>query len=143
MNTYVPQVIEDDPYHALVTFVLKLDKCVACHTLVMAIVTKVYSPFPIRLDQDQRRQMQAAGIQEIGGYTYEPREGPLCVKCTKQGLGRFKCWHCEQERPVSQQHEQFGDPPDFLCTVCYETLPAKTWDEVIKELGEVHRWDYS
>jgi hypothetical protein len=143
MAKYVPQVIVDDEDYTIVSFALKVDKCVICKSLTMAKITHYsYFPFPNRWIGDQEDQMTAAGIRPLGGHTYHPEDGPICNVCAEQGLGRFLCAGCGLERAVSHQKERIGDPPEFLCMTCYETMPAKRWNEIKNELNERHKYDW-
>jgi hypothetical protein len=66
----------------------------------------------------------------------------ICEQCASENKGSFACALCGEVRESSQKERSVGDPPEFLCRVCYETKPAKLWDEKYKELLEAHRYDF-
>ena len=66
----------------------------------------------------------------------------ICEQCASEDKGSFECALCGEVRESSQKVRSVGDPPEFLCMVCYETKPAKVWEEKYKELLEAHRYDY-
>lgn len=67
---------------------------------------------------------------------------PICIECEQAGKSDFLCALCKERKRSNKKQESFGDPSEFLCTDCYETKPAKIWDEKVDELVEAHRYDY-
>ena len=65
----------------------------------------------------------------------------ICTQCAAEGV-TFKCSACKETRNADQLYEAIGDPADFLCLPCYETVPAKKWDELMKQLRQQHQHDY-
>lgn len=51
------------------------------------------------------------------------------------------CALCNKLRKGKPQ-EAIGDPPEFMCTPCYETVPAKIWIAKRDALWEEHRYDF-
>jgi hypothetical protein len=41
-----------------------------------------------------------------------------------------------------QVEEQFGDPAEYLCKPCYETVPASVWDAAKERLRRSHQYDH-
>jgi hypothetical protein len=68
----------------------------------------------------------------------------ICQTCASEGKATFRCSLCKQERSSSQKHTSIGHPDgaDHLCAVCYETVPAKKWQEKYDALSDEHRWDW-
>lgn len=66
----------------------------------------------------------------------------ICENCANAGESSFICAMCKEKRASSEKEESFGDPPEFLCKVCYATKSAKDWDDIIKKLSDRHRWDF-
>jgi len=83
---------------------------------------------------------------ERAGWVYqsdaEVDERPICHECKAAGRASFVCAMCKETRPMAQEEECFGDPAERLCTVCFETVTAKTWAEKVRALNEDHRWDF-
>lgn len=67
---------------------------------------------------------------------------PICKECEAAGKADFLCALCEKRYPSSEVKESIGWPAEFLCKNCYETKPAKIWDEKVDELQEDHRYDF-
>lgn len=51
----------------------------------------------------------------------------------------FICAFCGQKRAWADMQAQFGDPPEFLCAPCYESVPAARWQEAYDRLAQKHR----
>ena len=67
---------------------------------------------------------------------------PICKECESSGKRTFICCHCKTERRSHLIQEIYGDPPDYLCKICYETIPAKTWNDLDKQLTAEHQYDW-
>jgi hypothetical protein len=147
-DEYTPVILVENSRSARVTFALELDKCPSCQRLMMRPFPTPDSqrwdryPFPREWRNNLDAQMKRAGLVYWGAWSrkYDAR---ICEVCTASGLDIFICALCGQERGIDQIKEQFGDPPEYLCQVCYETRPAKEWHEAIERLEEEHRYDFS
>jgi len=60
----------------------------------------------------------------------------------RKGKASFVCTLCNERRTSDQVQERFGDPPEFLCKICYSSVSALKWDQKNKELNEAHRYDF-
>jgi hypothetical protein len=66
----------------------------------------------------------------------------MCEMCKSEGKAQFKCVLCNGIKPSSEQKESFGYPAEYLCTDCYNSVPAAAWDKKVDELEEEHRYDF-
>jgi uncharacterized protein YbaR (Trm112 family) len=85
-------------------------------------------------------QMKRAGII-CRGEVKDKDDNYICEECEAAGKSSFVCSLCKQEYPSSDKQESFGDPPEYLCKYCYETVPAKVWKDKRQQLEGAHRWD--
>jgi len=131
--SFVPQVLEEGYGVVLV----KIGRCANCHKVTIA-TGKGYD-FPAFWKAGRREQLQRADWREKSFVTNASGQ-TLCVDCGKTG-GAFRCEICKQERK-GEPEESFGDPPDYLCKPCFETVPARVWADAVKRLEEEHRWDF-
>ena len=136
-NIYTPKVVEDG--YAL--FAAKITECSICHKLMVKRLKFPNSSFfPMWRNNDQDAQMTRAGFVYISDIKVD--DNYICVECKQQGKADFKCELCDERKPTSKIQESFGNPSVFLCRDCYETVPAKIWDEKCDELEEEHRYDF-
>jgi hypothetical protein len=84
-------------------------------------------------------QLQGAGFKVRSGIFWS---GELCTECAAKAASVFTCELCKQERPSDQVEEQFGDPAEYLCKPCYETVPASVWDAAKERLRRSHQYDH-
>ena len=71
------------------------------------------------------------GLLHIGKEIERMREGLL-----------YSCSLCGIDYLESEIEEKVGYPPEYICKHCYETVPAKEYDEHTSKLHNEHRWDY-
>ena len=64
----------------------------------------------------------------------------VCRRCLSRVT--FRCRNCRQLKPCDQIQVSIGQPPEQLCTGCYEEVPAKRWDELIEKMRTDHMHDY-
>lgn len=131
--TFVPQILEEGYGIVLV----QVGRCANCQKTTIAAGSA--REFPAFWLAGRKEQLRRADWREKSVVTNANGE-PLCVDCAPTA-GAFRCALCEQDRKGDPQ-ESFGDPPEHLCTPCYETVPAKTWDETARRLREEHRYDF-
>jgi len=109
----------------------------------MIFVPKQYyehKTFPSYHQIDVDSQLERANIA-VASITKQD-DAFVCKECVKAGKITFECVACKQRKPTSKVKDDFGYPPEHLCIDCYETMPAKQWDELVEKLEEVHRYDY-
>jgi len=102
---------------------------------------KLRELFPYYWRENLKSQMERANIM-FRGDVKDKDDHYICEECAKAGKSTFICDLCGEERSSELKQESFGDPPDFLCKVCYETVPAKIWEKKHDELWHEHRWDF-
>lgn len=86
-------------------------------------------------------QCQRAGFVLISDRT-DKENNLICNECADSGKGTFICFNCKKELTSDLIQQSYGFPPDRLCKNCYETVCAKTWDELDKKLNEMHQYDW-
>ena len=96
--------------------------------------------FPSSMDINFDAQLKMAGWvaqsdQKAAG------EWAICEECAASGKASFECALCGQTRTSDRKEERIGDPPEFLCRDCYETVPAKEWDDKVQQLQREHQYD--
>jgi len=136
---YTPKIIND----RYVLFVAQAIKCPICEKLMVKKVPRDYytqSFFPGYINMNQDAQMNRAGLVYISDVKVD--DCNICVECKESGKADFKCDLCGERKPTEKIQESFGYPPDFLCKDCYDTTPAKIWEEKIEQLESDHRYDF-
>lgn len=87
-------------------------------------------------------QMKAQGLVFIGAIVPgTDHDEAACGDCVKAGKLSFTCAICKQTRTSDFLHEDNYAEPE--CTVCYETMSAKAWEDYHDEQRERNRWYYS
>ena len=119
--------------------------CGTCNRKMLNITSKqvgrLRGLFPYFYGASLRAQLERANIM-FRGDTKDKDDHYICEECDKSGKSTFICALCEEERTSELKHDSWGDPPEFLCTVCYETVPAKTWEKKERKLYDSHRYDF-
>lgn len=136
MKDYTPKIIEN----RFVEMLIQGDECQTCQSLMIKKIKKSEGLFPMYHALNQESQAKNAGIQFIGNIKVDDEY--ICEKCEKEGKADFLCALCEERKSTDKIQEIIGDPAEFLCTDCYNTVPASIWTNKLKELLEDHQYDY-
>ena len=125
-----------------VIFYAKSKQCSKCDRTMIAKVKECYGKefFHGYHDYSQDAQMKRAGLVYLGKAKVDDEY--ICEICEKEGKADFICSICEKRHDTCEIKEQIGDPAEFMCKSCYETVPAKEWDDKLSELQDEHRWDF-
>lgn len=140
VDEYVPKIYDKGSFPKI-QVLLKTMLCGICKTPMLPDMHKF---FPIDRWNNQKEQMIRGGIKEQSSV-HDCNGKPICIDCKESGKIEFTCRMCEQKKPSSKIQESFGYSEgdiDYLCTDCYETCPAKIWDEKVEELNSEHKYDY-
>jgi len=97
------------------------------------------SIFPTYHEIDFEHQVKIAAWEIMSDIKVDDKY--ICQGCADSGKANFLCALCNERKSSNKKQESFGDPPEYLCRDCYESISAKTWDDKEKELSEEHRWD--
>jgi len=136
MENYTPKIHENGRY---VEMLIETKKCKCCEKIMVAKLG-YYSIFPKYMRINQEAQMKAAGFVYSTSILVD--DEPICLECEQSGKADFLCAMCDERKTTDKKQESFGDPAEFLCKDCYETKPAKVWDEKVDELQDAHRYDF-
>lgn len=108
-----------------------------------------FSTFPVWMGNAFDVQVKRAGwvLAAIKGDTTTQDEGRIrviCVGCAAAGHASFTCKLCKEKRSSDLEQAGYGDwdDRDSVCKPCYETVPAKEWEETLDEISKEHRYDY-
>ena len=121
-----------------ITMEIRAEKCPLCGKIMIAKAPR--GIYPYFCSETQEAQARAKGLQFISNIKVDDEY--ICQGCCDNGKADFLCAMCGERKPTDKEKESFGDPREYLCTDCYEIIPAKKWDEKVKELNESHRWDF-
>lgn len=134
---YKPTVINDEGDDACVTFLVHLKRCKSCKKLIMYRMNSLVFPFGEALSQ--KGQMDAAGI------LYQSDRAAsigltICEACYEAGKTSFECAICNEIRSSDLYLKTVAGQP--VCTVCYENMNARDWDETIADMSDSsYRYD--
>ncbi len=123
-------------------FAFALAICGKCGRSMLPVSAKKANYFPRYHRNRIEEQARRAGIRwETSARDKE--EHILCDECAITGNITFVCYICKQERQRTDIQETFGEPPDYLCTPCHQTVSAAEWQRIVEELLEQHRYDFN
>lgn len=143
MEKYTPKIHPMRGKGRYIEFLLEGRECHLCNAIMLKKTKPEHSYdglFPNYVRINQEAQMKAAGITFQSSVKVD--DEPICKECAEAGKADFLCAMCEQRKPTSKINESYGDPAEYLCKDCYETVPAKVWDEKLDQLSEAHRYDF-
>jgi len=135
LDNYTPEVI--DGYGKVL---VELEKCPLCGKYMVDAKGAKYGLFPKYININIDKQMERAGWVLRSCTKVDDKN--ICSECTEAGKADFLCTLCKQRKPTDKIKEEIGDPTEYICTDCYETMPAKEWDEKICKIREIHRYDF-
>lgn len=130
----------------LVEMLLRLPVCVVCEKpMINRQALKRFgmydgSVWPTTEGLTLSAQMKAAGIVEDDGDMRD--DGYVCRACNAAGKGGYTCVICKNLRSEADTEYSTGSPAEHMCRVCYETVPAKKWTQIMNVLDERHRHDF-
>jgi hypothetical protein len=145
---FTPVVWQDSygkPRYA--TMVVEIQTCPSCGKIMIEHPRRwgtLVPPFPEEGELAFNEQRKRAEWRLISGNTNANNEH-ICMTCALDGRSSFICALCGEERSSTKEMAcHFGehDQPEFLCKICYETVPAKTYQDKVNELEDRHRWNY-
>lgn len=139
MENYTPKIHEDGRY---VEMIIQAKKCPICGKVMIKKVKEYMLDkiFPAYWQMNQVSQAKRAGI--VFKSTTKVDDENICEECEKSGKADFLCALCNERKSTDKIQESIGDAPEFLCKDCYDTVPAKIWDDKLEELEEAHKYDY-
>ena len=141
LDNYTPQIIFSElgktPYGKVL---VELEKCPICGKYMLDSRDAKYGLFPKYVDIKIEKQMERAGWVQRSCVKVDDND--ICFECAEAGKADFLCALCKDRKPTDKVEESIGDPPEFLCTDCYESVPAKTWNAALHELRKSHCYDY-
>lgn len=136
-ENFTPEVHFIPSGYGYATFVLSIRKCPLCNSPMMK---KWRMPETIYYKLDLKSQMERAGIKFISSSRVNNEH--ICDECSGKGLSSFTCYICNKTQSSTEIHESYGDPSDYVCKSCYNSIPASKWDKVIDELEKAHQYDF-
>ena len=137
-DKYTPTLLDDRRG----LLVVNLSKCPTCGRWMLDNSAKnTREVFPTAMGDTLADQLKRADWRFTSGTTVG-EDDVICEQCASEGRGSFTCQLCGQVRESSLVEERIGDPPEFLCKICYETSSAKAWNEKQDELYKAHRYDF-
>lgn len=136
MTGFTPKKINEDS----AIFMIRLEPCHLCQKDMVTKPEGGYDTWPHWIGNDLKAQTERAGF--VFRSRIKVDDEYICTECEQKGRATFECALCGQRKPTDKIKSSFGDPPEFLCMDCYESVPAKTWEEKIKELHKQHRYDF-
>jgi hypothetical protein len=122
---------------------VELQRCSVCgRQMLHRDAKRAQKIFPLYLALTLKAQLNRANWRLASGIT-DKNNDVICESCAAENLGSFVCVLCGIERPSEAVQQSIGDPPDYLCKICYDSVTARAWERKIDELEKDHRYDYS
>ena len=144
IENYVPEIVESNS-NLYAKLVVPLTRCPTCDCLMLYRYSYQWSGFesifPKWVQINLYEQLSKAGIL-IYSHFKDKDDKFICRECAKEGKNTFVCALCDEERTSDLKEESYGDSPEYLCSVCYESVSAKEWDKKNEELREAHKYDF-
>lgn len=144
VGAYIPEIVTDgvDLYGKLL---VSLTQCPSCNRIMLKRYSYQWSGFesifPKWLQIQLREQLSKADILIYSQFKNR-NDKFICIECAKDGKNTFTCDLCGEERTSDLKETSYGEPPDYLCKVCYESVPAKEWDQRNEKLLQAHKYDF-
>lgn len=144
---YVPQVLTRPGQQDLVLLAYPVFPCSECGrpTLSQSLrhirYTNIWGEAFAPAGDSIKAQLLRAGLQVEDTADFDGKQ--VCGECVKAGKVKVRCCHCERETSLDNVQFQAGDPAEFLCRACYESVPAAQYAKLVKEIEERHRHDYT
>jgi hypothetical protein len=132
---FTPFFVPGNKHYAY--FMESVSYCAACKSPMIS----AHKPERIYNQRSLAAQLKRAGWKHESGVISSAHGGELCHECAAKGLASFKCELCGEVRDNTLIQFQHGDPPDYLCKVCYETVTAQEWEKAEEKIWEAHQWD--
>lgn len=136
MDNYVPDILEEK----YARFLVVLGRCPACHKYMIVKPHRARNTFSRYHKLTFDAQAKAARLVIKSDSQIDGKS--ICEDCAGAGKASFVCALCKERKSSDKIQERIGDPPEFLCTDCYETVPAKKWENIWDQLECSHRWDF-
>jgi hypothetical protein len=137
LETWTPTVVAEDGRAVYATFMVEGSRCACCKRVMIAGRGTAKQSAPTYFRANLQAQVERAGWCFLSGS--RNGEDPICVDCEHAGSGRFSCSLCGEQR--EGQPVEWWDG-DALCQHCYETVPAKIWEEKRLALEDKHQYDH-
>jgi len=137
MENYVPKIVENT-HVVYLEMVVEATKCHLCKKIMLPKTNR--GVFPNYMHMNQEAQMKRAGF--VYSTNTEVDGKPICIECKDAGKVDILCAMCKERKPCDKEKDSFGYPPEYLCVDCYETVPAKKWDDKVDDLNASHRYDF-
>jgi len=117
---------------------VRAEKCELCgRVMIPKAPSGIYANY---FEDTQEEQAKRKKLQFISDIKVDGKY--ICQDCADKGKADFLCVMCKERKQSDKKEISFGDPKEYLCTDCYETVPAKDWDLKVDEMENLHRWDY-
>lgn len=137
IEKWAPTIITEHNRAVYVAFMVEGTRCGCCKRVMIAGRGSATALSPAYFRANLRAQVERAGWCFLSGS--RSGDDPICVDCERAGNGRFSCSLCGELREGQPVEWWIGDA---LCQRCYETVPAKAWDEKRRALEEEHQYDH-
>jgi hypothetical protein len=140
---FTPHIVRRGHSIVLVAFAIEFRLCGVCKTplLPKAPRTPLF-PTSMWADLSAIRQAERAKFR-LASEVYHEGD-PICTVCAAADTLTVECALCHEQRKASEIKESYGYLSyDYLCTLCYETVPAKQWEAAVERLEEEHKYDYT
>lgn len=135
LEKYVPEVVDDS--HA--KMIVRLSKCKTCGHFMVAKPGRTHT-FPQYHALQFEAQAKRAGFKIQSHVKVD--DNYICFYCLVNDQAKFLCSLCRQRKASSKEQYHYGDPAEFLCTDCYDTVSAKVWEEAVKQIEHDHQYDF-
>ena len=139
IDNFIPEVIKEENHPIYGLVLVQLNPCSLCKKFMLSANIQNRC-FLLYYKNDIEHQISRAGWVEQSNIKVDDKY--ICRECEREGKADFLCSLCKQRKSTKKIEDSFGDPPEFLCKDCYETIPAKIWNEKRNKLQKIHRWDF-
>ena len=138
LEKIVPQVHDHNGFVYVEMFV-EAKRCKCCNKIMLKRDLQHIYPIWNQLSQDA--QMKRVGFVYQTSVLVDNE--PICNECVDSGKSTFICALCLERKSTDKIQESIGDPAEFLCAKCYNTVPASEWDNKVSELHKEHYYDFN
>lgn len=125
-----------------VSVLIEAKQCHICKNVMVRKGTAYFNGghFPNWRDMTLEKQVEAADLRIESRAIVDGHY--ICQTCCDEGKADFLCALCNIRRPSTEIKQSFGEPAEYLCGTCYNTVPAKIWEEKSDTLTQLHQYDF-
>ena len=143
---YIPEILRRAGRDDMILLAFPITRCRECQQLMLPESAQVLQQannrgvFYTPKGDSVTAQLQRGAISIDQGY--KAGLDHVCGDCINEGKVQVECQACHKQVSLNDTHFKVGDPPEFICRECHETMPAAAYEKMVDQLEQRHQYDY-